>query len=92
MSNVKQEPIAWLSQCIKGPSTGCVEMCDGPDDVSNFEYWTPAFPVYRNMVVLPERVVQPEEDYSGPVWTNEGECMEAIGWNKCLDKIEETIK
>lgn len=75
----RDEPVAWMSRCIKGVREGVIEHVDGPDDVSNLEYWSRAFPVYTAppapvAVVLPERM-------PGPVDTDSHE----EGWNACLD-------
>ena len=81
------EPVAWMTRCIKGVRKGAIEEVAGPESVSNFEYWSPPFPVYarpQRPVVLPERM-----KIGMPPHFSE---LEVEGWNACLDEIERLNK
>jgi hypothetical protein len=78
---VVDEPVGYMTQCLRGDRVGVVEQAEGPDSVVNLQYWTPAFPVYRHpqrQMVLPERICGKD------AWRS--------GWNDCLDKIADLNK
>ena len=62
LENGRGEPVAWMTRCIKGAREGVVEQVDGPDDVSNLEYWSPSFPVYA-ATPAPAAVVRNAQRY-----------------------------
>jgi len=44
----QEEPVAWMTECIKGLGIGAIEQSDGEGSTKNMEYWTSDFPVYRS--------------------------------------------
>jgi hypothetical protein len=84
---VVDEPVGYMTQCLRGDRVGVVEQAEGPDSVVNLQYWTPAFPVYRHpqrQMVLPERK-EPTQDE--PYMTEASH-----GFNACLDEISRLNK
>lgn len=92
---VGDEPVAWMTRCIKGERKGVVEEVAGPDDVGNLDYWSPAFPVFarpQRRLEMADVVRAHMEIPHCPVLTSNQCHALAVKLNACLDEIERLNK